>query len=378
MGKKEKIRTIRNVLITLSVCLFLFGGGIMMCINFPQQSTSTITAKSGMSVSELSDIPGHITENLTENFFIDADVKIGIDENFNIYTADLHRYDIDALTECFLPGLSIVNEQSDDFNTSLGRTAENGSYIYTDSYTTYSSFSFTTPGPRDKELTYYGLPSSLEPMRDTLFPKKDLDFMSCFDAVNIVKAAMENLGIPVRNYNVYPIDYDYIKMIDDRDLQLFGSEWYIEHTKDDEHYLIVMDISLPNNGILANLSYETNLTYITSGKVYAFVGKDGIFYFNCDGVFNITDQTENDYILSLDDALSALKGAYQGVKTDSGFNAYQIELVYLPHLKDADAGIFTLKPAWVFRIYEVSDDPLGNRYFFRIIDATTGEVFVAE
>lgn len=379
MSKRPKTKTVRNVLIALSVCLFIFGGGIMMCFNFPQEKNKTANGEKGITVSAISNIPEHITEAPFENFIIDADVKIGIKENFNIYTAVPYSYDKETLKKYFLQDLRIVESQKDDFGTYSVDVAENGSSVSESSGKT-TGFSFSTKEVYEKNLTYCGKMGNIEPLRDKLFPKKDLAFMSSNEALNIVKEAMSNFDISVSEYNIYPIDYEYIRKIDNENLKKYGADDYTANTKDDEHYLIVMDVTtLPNNGLLAEIDYDiVPVAYVESGKVHALVGKNGLLELKCNGIYSVTDEEKNEHIISFEEVLGNFKSSYQGVKFNGEFNVYKIELAYIPYMTDIDNAIYTLKPTWIFRMYEDSEKESDRNYFNKFFDATTGKEFVPD
>lgn len=378
MNQKEKAETVKNIIIASFFLLLLAGGSTAMCLNYPYEKTKTVTADTGISVNDLSNFPKHIAETPFKKFNIDADVVIGIKDNFNIYTGTSHNYNIDALADYFFKDLKISD--SCDKPLFSNRVAENGSSVAVE-LGTMKSFLFNTQENIDKNLTYYGRPNRIEPMRDKLFPKKELGFMNSAQAVNIVKEAVSNFNISVGEYNVYPIDYEYIKKIDEKSLKKLSELGiddynYKECTKDDEHYLIVIDVKLPNNGLLANVSYDSNYIPIDSGRLFALVGKNGIFYFESQGMYDVTDEEENNNIIGFDEAFNTFKKIYDGVTFNNECNVYKIELSYVPYAKDFNNGIYTLKPTWIFYMYEDMGGEAQMRYFESLIDATTGKEVV--
>lgn len=379
MNKQEQKETVKNVIITALFFLIAVGGGTVISVTFPKVNAKTVT--DGITADSVLKTPEHIKENPFKNFIIDADVKIGIKDNFNIYSATAYDYDFDKWTEVFLKDKKIVESTVDTPDQGTGRdnTADDGSMVRT-SRGRVAGGGFSTKEMGNKQLAYYVTDSGeVHPLRDSLFPKRELDFMSSDEAVSIVKKAAEDLKLPIKAYNVYSIDYDYINKIDERDLKLYGEDQlFIEHTKDDEFYLIVMEAGLPNNGTIAEIYYDTSAnTYMSvyGGKLHACVGKNGLLNFSVNGLFNVTGEEKNEKIISFEKALNIIKDRYSGVKMTNEFRLFKIELSYLPIIEDDDLmnPVYKLTPAWIFRMYEDMGGEFGFRYFNNIIDATTGK-----
>lgn len=379
----EKKETVKNIIIALFFLTLSVGGGMMMYFNFPHEKTENVSGKNGITADGLSNIPGRIAEEPFDNFTIDADVKVGLKDNFNIYTAASYKFDSDKWAEILLKDTKIINDETDEEFKTRYIEAEDGSNL------NINNGICPGVGFAKKEMAdlfYYtvGKLNAKYTLNEN-FPKKDLDFMSCDEAVDVVKNVMDNFDIPISKYSVYPVDYEYIKKTDDELTARFAqsesdspySNQVVTHTKDAEHYLINMEAKLPNNGVMLNFEYSPSFA-VYSGKLNAYVGKSGLIDLNVDGIYNITDEKENKYIVSFKEAINSIKNIYKDVKFNGKINVYKIELGYIPYVMADDLlnPVYELKPTWIFRMNEDLGEEFGLRYFEKIIDATTGKEFM--
>lgn len=386
MSENEKKESIRNIIIIAILALLTVGVSISMFNTFSNGNGAKSNKLKGTSLAELSAAPKHITETPFENFIIDADVKIGVKDNFNIYTAKSYDYDIDKWKNVLFKDKKITEE----FTTEFGSNkvfAENG-LVLSESVGRVSRMIFSTERSAKRPVSRcFCNGDGVEPLRDKMFPKKDLDFMSCDDAVKLVKDVIDDLDINVSEYNVYSVDYEYMKKYDDKLFESYEAIGFdgeaadvYKHIKDDEFYFITMRAGLPNNGILAEIVYRLPNTpvSINSNDIYAVVCDDGLLSLMCGGVYSVNGESENKYALSLDDAFGVIKDIYKDMILTNEFHIYKIELSYMPYLIDKDKEIFELKPTWLFYMYEDKGVEYGNRYFNEAVDATTGKKVIMQ
>lgn len=372
--------------ITLSILLAITMSGC-----FPTEennySTNKITKAEKADIDSVIHNTKHINEKVYDNFFIDADVNINIQKNFNIYTAVSSELDFELMQNLILDDKKIA-ETNEDENDLINIYEDGSTALKSRNLINQNLYEITKIEYYDKDLDWFYMGSNdfngrIDYERDTIFNGKDLDFMSSDSACNLVKEKMEKLGITSESYQVYTVDYDYIAKKDAEHRESFSEfgeqKEYINYTKDDEFYIVVPQCYLPNGGLLREMYYtwiEDDISDVNSGIVYAIVGKNGILKIECSGVFDITgEDTSHTEIVSLESALEKVKENYKDVVLKEPLTITNIELSYIPYVANQKKGTFQLKPTWVFDVIKEYEDGSKPRCV-KLVDAITGELVI--
>ena len=348
-----------------------------MCGCFPtlenNASTANIDDLDTITIEQLGDVQKHISEQPFENFTVDADVLIEVRNNFNTYTATSYQYDLEAMKNYFLKDKEIVNSSDEDHYKFLSAT--DGSFV---SLTKLPSglrmANYRTKEYSSREIEYLFTDSSgVRWDKHIKFATKELDFMSISEAVELADNAVKALGVEAGDFMVYSIDIAAINELS-KEAKERNGDWYemLNYTKNDEFYLIVPQILLPNGSTLGEADFilaDEFLTEIYSSLIYVTVGKNGILNVQSSGVYSVTqEQAGADKIVSFDYAYKKIKEEYN-VALRTNITVHKIVLTYVPFKVSGQEGVFELKPAWIFYM---TDGTLS--LCERIVDATTGNV----
>lgn len=362
----------KNRIILSLTALFLLS---FLCSCFPTKENNASTTKSGkITMEQLSSQITHIAETPFENFTVDADVHIDIKNNFNIFKANYRDYDIDQVAEVLLKDMKIVKKYSDGAGF-FSRKTEDGLLLTCSKETTTTAVSLIAQEYFDRELEWYISDSSnnVRYDRDKILPKSELDFMKSDDAVNLADDMMKKLDVPVARYDVYSITHDYLIQEDNKILEEFGSEGFIQHGKEDEFYLVVPRLRLPNDSCMAETEFDVpdaGSKTLVSGKSFFVVNRNGLIQGQVRGSYSFTGESEAvNSIISVDEAYSVIKKKYSNMSIQDKILIDKIELSYAPYFSDEE-GVFLFKPTWLF--YFNQDNGSFIERSKKMVDATTG------
>lgn len=370
-------------------CILILSLLLSLCGCFPTKERNAGGNDGKITLEQLASTQGHVQETPFKNFVIEADVKIVVKNSFEIYKGKDADFDINSLQNIFLKDKTITSTYSDDSLQSV--ETDDGSSVAINHSIYGNSYDFNTQEDIQRKLFGIWNDYQIKPNRDTFFPRKELDFMSSENAVSIVDNVIRQMNIPVLSYSVYSIDYGYLKKYDEEFLRLYGDDeeyinrFYVEHTKDDEFYVIIPQVSMPNGSAMAEDSATVKIDelpiIIESGNIYGIVGKNGLLEFSCDGYYTCEADGKAESIISLDAAVSKLKEKYRKIEIMNNITVYDIKLSYFPYLNDKETKTFTLKPTWIFHLKEevpafketYSDTTKHFTYKTILYDAVTGE-----
>lgn len=370
-----------------AMCVMLVAISLSGC--FPTEDNNYTTKRmkkdDKVDISTVLQESKHITKKINDNFVVDADIKINIPENFDTYTAVSSECDMEFLQKLYIKNSKIKSKTSDSdeeiYNYEDGSVISKIRNVVKQNLYDYCTGEYWN---REYDWLYLGkndFNGVIDYDREKTMPKKELDFMSSEDACKIVKEKMEKLGIKTDNYEIYSIDYNYIqkkvaeyeKTYSDED----ENDSDFSYTKDDELYLIIPQIVLPNKGTLKHMCYAwavDDFSEIDSAIVYAVVGKKGIIRVFYSGMFNITgENSESDKITSVNNALNNVIESYDGIVIKEPLTLNEIELSYVPIVDNQDKGTFKLRPTWTFSIIKHRTDGTTGRCI-KLIDAITGKL----
>ena len=358
--KRELIVSIITAILIFSVCI---------CLLLAKNSGREFFSGETVTLNKLAPMESHVTEEVSSNLTIDADVKILIKNNFNTYCAKDMDYDFDAVINAFLQGTTVEERFSaEELQSAI---TENGTiFSLTGSVGAQDILTMQTKAVNEKDLAYVYLNEAvgngrLEIERDTVFAKKELDFMSVEDACSLAHEKFKSLGWNIDHYDVYSVDYDYLKKLSETE------EGVYRYTKDEEMYIVVPRIKLPNESVIAEAYCLLSDFNLFSSVNYAVVNKNGIVDLFLCGNFEILSENRarSKRILSLESAIDAFKNSYNDAVLQTQTTVYSIELSYFPVLTDKEQCLFELRPSWVFFTKSYGNYTKGS---VRVIDAITG------
>ncbi len=344
-----------------------------------------VVEKKVKSIEELNGVNA-IKEKVNDNFSIDAEVRVNVSKDFSEYTAKSKDIDFDVWTKLF-EGEKKIKECYDEDKKELINIYEDESFsTKIENLIGQYSYEFCSKECTDRELERFYIGSNdyngrINYERDSIFKRKELGFMSSDKACDLVKNKLKEVGIETEHYNIYTVDYKYISEK--------SSEWgangvkddeeNLEYTSNDEFYIIIPEIYLPNDGKVAELFYtwrDDGFSEVDSSMVYAIVGKNGILRVECSGLFEVIDEDDSiDRIVDEYSAWETMKSYYKDVVLNETLLVNGMELSYVPYIINGEEGKVKLKPTWIFSIIKQYDDGTQTKCL-RMVDATTGNMLL--
>ncbi|HAK43004.1 MAG TPA: hypothetical protein DCM59_10285 [Clostridium sp.] len=343
-----------------------------------------------MSKTELKNFPSHISEQLDENLIIDAETKVLDAENYNVFNVKYKQYDEEQICNIFLK--DDIIDTRDEYGTgndkTIGITTKNNKLLaigenYLSFYVRDISYSHLMD-ESDKHL--------FNEMKRK-FPKDTLTSLNKDESIDKVRQVAKELNLPLNNEPiVYSLDVNSLKEAENN---YMTDEEYAEWeelkpgtgkrnwTEEDEAYLIIFKSSLNNIPIYSrDLILSSDNSDLRESVVKAVVNKNGIVKFEALSMYDsVSLDTENLSCIEYSKALEIVKDKYKNIILTSPIKVTNINLEYIPRIKNRELGEFILTPAWVFltESQHTIDDGINNSKKVKtetgaiIVDAITGK-----
>lgn len=343
-----------------------------------------------MSKTELKNFPSHISEQLDENLIIDAETKVLDAENYNVFNVKYKQYDEEQICNIFLK--DDIIDTRDEYGTgndkTIGITTKNNKLLAIGE----NYLSFYVPDISYSHLMYESDKHLFNEMKRK-FPKDTLTSLNKDESIDKVRQVAKELNLPLNNEPiVYSLDVTSLKEAENN---YMTDEEYAEWeelkpgtgkrnwTEEDEAYLIIFKSSLNNIPIYSrNLILSSDNSNLRESVVKAVVNKNGIVKFDALSMYDsVSLDTENLSCIEYSKALEIVKDKYKNIILTSPIKVTNINLEYIPRIKNRELGEFILTPAWVFltESQHTIDDGNSNSKKVKtetgaiIVDAITGK-----
>ncbi|MEG2743495.1 MAG: hypothetical protein RR948_14500 [Clostridium sp.] len=352
--------------------------------------SSNKIVESKMSRTELQNFPSHISEELDKNLTIDAETLVFDAENYNVLNVKYKQYDETEASNIFL------KDEIIDTRTENGKDNDKNVWIKTKSNKNLSVSKYNLRFDVDnKDYTHLMFESNQYLFNEMKlkFPKDTLESLNKKDSIDKVKQVAKDLDLSLYDEPiVYSLDVNSLRDAENNfmtDEQYADSEatkpgtGKVNWTEEDEAYLIIFKSTLNNIPIYSRaVRLSSDNSFLSPNHLKAVVNKNGIVLFDVSSIYDSPSlSTENLSCIQYTEALKTIKNKYKNIIITDPIKISNINLEYIPRLKDKDLGEFILTPAWVFLTeYEyIIDDVISNSKIVIkdtdaiLIDAITGK-----
>ncbi|MCB8818089.1 hypothetical protein [Desulfosporosinus shakirovi] len=352
---------------------------LLVCTACQHQNTDN-SAQSSIAATSGNDSAQHIQRTLDTNLSINAEVSAPSNvEKLNTLLVNplkMNTQQVQALKTQLISNSNITQNNHGFIQTVDGKELFNGT----------NNLNFHT-----KKFTYIKpvfcfLPNELYYNADKFKRNQDLSFMPYQKAVEEVKIALTSLGISLDDkVETYSLDYQTMQaqekikkangeLTDPRDGSITLKDRWSE---EDNCYFMIFRSSLDYVPVYPKShGHVENNTLVSSDYIYACYSKDGLEYLSINFPYQKTSIDQKDMkIISVEEALAAVKRKYSNVILTDPTTITDIELYYVPTLISQSRDEFRMVPAWCFELGEGITYGDGTHQTVPntvIIDANTG------
>lgn len=321
----------------------------------------------------------HITQNIVENMTIDAEAVIPRETQYSTYTLKGIDGAPDRLFCIFSPeGYGSFTTETRDYPgaSELIYQESSGKFLLVDNnriqYSAYNINLGNTPMQEVATLMYYHTQEHPQSQ------PHDLSFMTVEEMESFGKAILTQLGIswePELNKCVTLSGQEVL----DFQKEMFTTDYYTQNgaaptTLNQAEDTCYLEFTFTYDGIPLFGPDEPNISFMDGVfppmpvKATIMINAGGIQIFNLDGNYTVASASEPQAILTLDEAIAALKNKYDLEILFGTLTTTDIWMEYIP-VKQGESTVLT--PYWCFRSIDVSagdDFPMADR-----INAITGK-----
>lgn len=344
-----------------------------------------------------SDIPSHLKTDLLKNVKIDAEIEIPKNVNMkSIEILNAEKYDVSDLktqwANLLLENSRIMHTENhnetgnhSNYTTTVYQTAD-GKNLYVGG----ENVSYTTDEWINGISQVFRYNSSGTAYNANQYSKtENLDFMSQLQAAQQIEANLKTLGIDTSSYDVYSLDQKTLQAqaadtLNDAHLQSgtdsgksqgkSKSQW----GTDDECYFFTFYQNV--NGIqVSPTGYNLGTPDALPGSQLSLCySKRGFEYLLINGFYKVLKSAKDTSIVSINDALKAIKAKYNSMIQQNPINIKNIDFIYLPIYSDKEHNTLQLLPVWRFKAVEsiphsIQENTLGT-YYYLYVDASSGNL----
>jgi hypothetical protein len=244
--------------------------------------------------------------------------------------------------------------------------------ILSESYSDNSSLevcgnylSYTTPQYQKIINTFFDDDSLEEYNADKYATGNNLEFMSITDAKNQIYQTLISLGIELsEQFTCYTLDYKTMQkeeILYDKWGDIIEDGSKTSWSEEDSCY--IFDFQQEYNGMVINSNgYGDYLSGGLNGTTIRVIyGQHGIIDCSIDGVLEFEDTTEDESIISLDQAVEVVKDKFDLIIQEYPLTIKKIDLEMLPITDKKDYTQLHIIPAWKFEVIEDIVDTDGNQ-----------------
>lgn len=294
----------------------------------------------------------------TNNFETKTDVEKSINEEIVCETkksiiipkVTFRKWSISALKEIF------SKNASDDCSIQYG----DGDIRW--EYSDWYDYSYGTP-TFSFLYRYYGKTND-----DVVLKEREISGLDKSECIALADFYIEELNISVKSKQVYALDLEFLIKSDtarneNGERVDHSGEVLPEWTENQEAYLIVYTPCVDNIPLSQN-----------NNQINVVVGRNGLAYFEADGIYETLDIVETVEICSAKEAVNAVYEYFNKELTIGPINENECRLIYLPEQLEEET--YILKPYWQYNFAEFSAflNSDNESYDDLFIDAQTGRL----
>lgn len=341
-------------------------------------STTNSTSMTGTGENAFSRTQ-HVTQDIAENLTIDAEAVIPSKTQYSTYTLKGIDGAPDRLFEIFSPeGYGSYTTETRDYPgaSELIYQESSGKFLLVDDnrikYSTYNIDLGNHPMQEVATLMYYHTKEHPQSQ------PHDLSFMTVAEMESFGKTILTQLGIawePKLNKCVTLSGQEVL----DFQKEMFTTNYYAQNgaspiTLTQTEDTCYLEFTFTYDGIPLFGPDEPNISFMDGVfppapvKATIMMNAGGIQDFNLDGICAVASASEPQTILTLDEAIAALKNKYDLEILFGTLKTTDVWMEYIP-VKQGDSTVLT--PYWCFRSIDVSagdDFAMADR-----INAITGK-----
>lgn len=354
----------------------------------PVGSSTEAMQESALSVGGTESAAVHISEKLSDQLVIDAEVVLPKEQAYSVYALAKQAFPREDLDVFFGVSKTAVTAHP-EWAGSYFATTEEGGYF---SANPYGDFTYAKNEERDGHIVYL-VESAYYNAGTCSFRKEeipDLPFLNAEKAIQIGKDRIEELtGQDSDVLAAYALNREILTELEEKyrrtqkyqeDAQR-GKGTTVDSWSDaDEVYY--MEYGLTKDGLPIysginepGISMAVESFWTAETRITILLDKDGIRYIACrGGIFDVSPGAEAQTILSAEAALEAVKEIYVNTILNSQVTISRIwlEYVVVPDWEEKEQ--YKLMPYWCVQI----DSPSGNSNAERINAITGGNLSYGE
>lgn len=231
--------------------------------------------------------------------------------------------------------------------------------------------------------------------KESAFPLEELEDFSYSEAIEQVQTLCSSLGVVLSEDvpEVYVMDVQHMTKLMlqsdtlhyDKTKKQYSKENQGEEitwTKDDEVYYMIFQINMQELP-LTEKGFDMDSNFAAGSEVIAAVGRNGIQYFQAEGLYNIikTEELEGS-ICSAAEAKEVMKSNCQYTDGFATRTVSEMKLVYVPmRMEGTSLNTYTVRPCWECMItYVKTMQRNGQTFAYTVedvvlIDAVTKAVY---
>ncbi|MEG2290664.1 MAG: hypothetical protein RR891_08125 [Clostridium sp.] len=332
----------------------------------------------------------NVSKELDKNLTIDAEAKVPDAENYNVLNVKYKEYNSEQVCDLLLKDdiIDTRNEYGTGSDKSIIIETKNNKVLSISKESLYFSLKDNGYSRLRFELDQF----LFDDMKHK-FPKDELISLNKKESIDKVRQIAKALNLHIDDEPiVYSMDIDSLKAAENNFMtDEEAAEWEAmkpgtgkrNWTEDEEGYLIVFKSSSNNIPIYSrDLVLSSDNSHLNRSELNAVVTKNGIASFEVSSMYDLVSiDTENLSCIDYSQALEVVKNKYKNIIITDPIKITNINLEYIPRLKDKKLGEFKLTPAWVFTTEEeneVIDSITNNKKIQKstkaiLVDAITGK-----
>ena len=324
----------------------------------------------------------------------DSDAEIAAEtEKYSVYQVKEKDFSLELLEELFLEGRTVEQKREspsfdfDDFTDTFYECSDGsgltlvGARVY---FSTKESNNYPIQYFYDDDMRSKVFQNDIS----SIFPEKDLDFMTLENAKALVSDYLNRLDIETgEDWETYPLDAEKLTEVvkgyyTDEEYEQDIADGYKpvkrDYDKEDEVYLFRIPISVDGN-VITFKNYEAGeLNYTVYGSsVEVIVGDTGIIYFTVINDYEPVNVEEKEAIISEDDAIQAIKEEYAHLLAMNIDNIKSYGLYYVSTVTEqAKRDGFKILPAYIIAVTRSVNDEKEKwtEEYIEIVNAISGEI----
>lgn len=356
--------------------------------NTSMESSTDVMQGSAQSVGGAESGTNHISEKLSDQLVIDAEVVLPKEQVYSVYALTKQAFPREDLDVFFGVSEAVVTDHPEWVGAYSAKTEEGGYF----STNPYGNFTYAKDEERDAYIVYL-VESAYYNAGSYSFQKEEIQNLSFLDAEKAIQMGKEKIkeltGQDSEILTAYALNRELLTALEEKyrqtqkyqeDVQT-GEEITVDDWSDaDEIYYMEYELTKDGLPIYSGInepgiSMAVETFWTAETRITMLFDKDGIRYMaSRGGVFDASPEAEAQTIISAEEALEAVKEIYVNTILSSQVTISRIwlEYVVVPDWEEKEQ--YKLVPYWCVLI----DSPSGNSSAERINAITGGNLSYGE